>query len=192
MKHVSLKGIARTTGKKADVKSVRRQGLVPCNIYGQGIENISFSVDAKELALITNTPYSHIIDLEIEGQKHFAILHELQWHPITDAAMHVDFLKVAQDKPIAIDVPVSVTGHAEGVKLGGKLSVSVRKLRVSGLMDNLPDKIDIDVTSLSLGKQISAGDLHFDGYQIISPKSTLVCSVKATRASAAAAEETEE
>ena len=187
MKHIELKGVIREVGNKAVVKSIRKQGLVPCNIYGSGIENVLFTVSAKDLKSLTHTPNSYIVDLELnDGKKFKAVLHEVQWHPVTDEALHVDFLAISEDKPVVIDVPVIITGHSEGVKLGGKLLVSSRKLRISALIDDLPDSLEVDVTNLMIGKQIVAGDLHFDKIKIISPKATIICSVRATRATAQA------
>ncbi|MDD2292826.1 MAG: 50S ribosomal protein L25, partial [Bacteroidales bacterium] len=157
MKQITINGTPRVTGKKADVKSVRKGQRVPCVLYGQGIENVSFSVDEKDLSVITDTPYSHIINVNIEGKEQLAVIHEVQYNPVTDKAIHADFLAISSDKPVVIDVPIKVTGNAEGVKIGGKLSVSARKLRISGTIDKLPDDITIDVTSLQIGKQISAG-----------------------------------
>ena len=192
MKHINLQGKLRATGRKADVKGVRREERVPCVIYGNGMENVLFSVGAKELAVLTDTPFSHIIDLDIEGNKYLAKLQDIQWHPVTDKAIHVDFIALAEDKPVTISVPVKIVGNSEGVKQGGKLNVPTRKLKVSGTIDNLPDELPVDITNLGLGKQINAGDLKFDGFQIVSPKGTLVCAVRATRNSAAAAAETAE
>ena len=187
MKHSEVKGVIREVGNKAVVKSIRKQGLVPCNIYGSGIENVLFTVSAKDLKSLTHTPNSYIVDLELnDGKKFKAVLHEVQWHPVTDEALHVDFLAISEDKPVVIDVPVIITGHSEGVKLGGKLLVSSRKLRISALIDDLPDSLEVDVTNLMIGKQIVAGDLHFDKINIISPKATIICSVRATRATAQA------
>ena len=187
MKHIELKGAVREAGNKATVKSIRKQGLVPCNIYGAGIENVLFTVTAKDLKNITHTPNSYIIDLELDnGKKYLAVLHEVQWHPVTDEALHVDLLAIATDKPVVIDVPVIITGHSEGVKLGGKLLVSSRKLRVSALIDDLPDSLEVDTTNLMIGKQIVAGDLHYDKINIVSPKATIICSVRPTRATAQA------
>ena len=183
MKHIELKGQIREAGNKAAVKAVRRAGQVPCNIYGLGMENILFTIDAQDLKTITHTPNSYIIDLELnDGKKLYAVLHEVQYHPVTDEALHVDFLAVCEEKPVTIEVPVIVTGHSEGVKMGGKLLVSSRKLRVSAMMDKLPDILEVDSTSLKIGKQIVAGDLNFDGVTIVSPKATIICSVRPTRA----------
>ena len=183
MKHIELKGQVREAGSKAAVKAVRRAGLVPCNIYGLGIENILFTIDAQDLKAITHTPNSYIVDLELNnGTKMYAVLHEVQYHPVTDEALHVDFLTVTEDKPVTIEVPVKVVGHSEGVKMGGKLLVSSRKLRVSAMMENLPDVLEVDSTNLMIGKQIVAGDLNYEGVTIVSPKATIICSVRPTRA----------
>ena len=184
MKHIELKGTIREVGNKAAVKAIRKAGLVPCNIYGLGMENILFTIDAKDLKGITHTPNSYIIDLELnDGKKFYAVLHEVQWHPVTDEALHVDFLAVSEDKPVTIDVPVKITGHSEGVKMGGKLLVSSRKLRISAHLHDLPDLLEVDTTSLRIGKQIVAGDLHYESVTIVSPKATIICSVRPTRAS---------
>ena len=183
MKHIELKGQVREAGNKAAVKAVRRAGQVPCNIYGLGMENILFTIDAQDLKTITHTPNSYIIDLQLsDGRNGYAVIHEVQYHPVSDEPLHVDFLFVSEDKPVTIEVPVLVTGHAEGVKMGGKLLVSSRKLRVSAMMDKLPDILEVDSTPLKIGKQIVAGDLNYDGVTIVSPKATIICSVRPTRA----------
>ena len=183
MKHIELKGQIREAGNKAAVKAVRRAGQVPCNIYGLGIENVLFTVDAQDLKTITHTPNSYIIDLELSnGTKMYAVLHEVQYHPVSDEALHVDFLAVSEEKPVTIEVPVKVVGHSEGVKMGGKLLVSSRKLRVSAMMNMLPDVLEVDSTHLMIGKQIVAGDLNFEGVTIVSPRATIICSVRPTRA----------
>lgn len=184
MKQISISGKIRVAGNKQSIKTIRRAGLVPCNLYGAGMENVLFTVEAKDLKNITDTPNAYIVNIELEGKNYLAVLHETQWHPVTDAALHVDFLAVSEDKPVTINVPVVVTGHAEGVKLGGKLLVSSRKLKVSALMKDLPDTLEVDSTPLGIGKQIVAGDLHYENVTIVSPKATIICSVRPTRASA--------
>jgi large subunit ribosomal protein L25 len=178
--------------KKADVKNIRRADRVPCVLYGQGVENTSFSVDAQDLKAITHTPYSYIINLNIDGKKQLAKFQAVQYHPVTDKAIHVDFLAISADKPVTIDVPVVITGSSEGVKMGGKLMVHSRKLSVRGLINELPDDLKVDVTNLQLGKQIYAGNLSFDKVQIVSPKNTLICAVRLTRSAIAAAAAKEE
>ena len=187
MQQSTLKGTNREIGNKALVKAVRRDNLVPCVYYGNGVENTVFSVALKDLETILNTPNSYIIEIDIEGKKQLAVLQAVQFHPVTDKPLHVDFLAIQEDKPVTINIPVVITGNSIGVRQGGKLMVSTRKLKVSGMMKDLPDTLPVDITELNLGKQIVAGDLHYDNIQIMSPKATIVCSVKMTRAAASAA-----
>ena len=190
MQHFSLKGEIRKVGNKAVLKAFRRQGLVPCNLYGPGIENVLFTVSEKELNGAIYTPKSHIIDLELsDGRSFTAVFHELQFHPVADNCLHVDFLAVDEKKPIAIDVPLNLEGHPVGVQAGGKFTQLCRKLRVSALMKDLPDQLDIDITPLGLDKRLTAGDLKFDGITILSDKNTIICRVATTRAMQQAAAE---
>ena len=160
MQHFELKGQIRQVGNKAVIKAFRKQGLVPCNLYGGGMDNVLFTVDAKELRALTNTPKSYIVDLVLDGKQKFnAVLHELQFHPVNDNCLHVDFLAVNETKPIVIDVPLNITGHPKGVQAGGKFTQSARSLKVCALMKDLPDQLDIDVTPLELDKRMVAGDL---------------------------------
>lgn len=189
MQHFELKGQVRQVGNKAVIKAFRKQGLVPCNLYGNGIENILFTVNAKELKAVTDTPKSFIIDLVLDnGKTYTAVLHELQFHPVNDSCLHVDFLAVDEQKPIAINVPLVITGHAVGVQKGGKFVQSLRALRISAKMEQLPDDLTIDITSLDIDKRIKAGDLKFEGINILTNKDAIICTVRATRNSAAAAE----
>ena len=186
MQHFELKGQIRQAANKAVIKAFRRQGLVPCNLYGLGMENVLFTVDAKDLKGLTNTPQSFIVDLTLDNGKSFtAVLHELQWHPVSDVCLHVDFLAVDQVKPIAIEVPVAISGHAAGVQRGGKFYQLVRKVKVSAVMKNLPDELPIDITPLQLDQQFKAGDFKVDNVTILTPKGTVICGVKSTRNSVA-------
>ena len=189
MKHFALKGEIRQKGNKAVLKAFRRQGLVPCNLYGLGMDNVLFTVSEKELKGLTHTPASYIVDLELDGKVYTAVAHEYQWHPVEDSCLHADFLAVNEEKPIAINVPLNITGHPVGVQAGGKFTQSARTLKVCALMKDLPDQLDIDVTPLELDKRMVAGDLKFEGIQIISDKNTIICSVKTTRAMQQAAAE---
>ena len=191
MQHFELKGQTRKVGNKAVIKAFRREGLVPCNLYGLGLENVLFTVNAKELKALTDTPKSYIVDLVLDGgAPQTAILHELQWHPVTDTCLHVDFLAVDEKKPIAISVPLVITGHAKGVQQGGKFYQNVRSLRISAQMKDLPDEITVDITPLGLDKRIKASDIQVKNVAVISDKDTIICGVKTTRnVTAAAAEE---
>lgn len=189
MKHFELKGQIRQVGNKAVIKAFRRQGLVPCNLYGQGLDNVLFTVNDRDLQGLLNTPASYIVDLVLDGKTYTAVVHELQFHPVKDNCLHVDFLAVNETKPIVIAVPLNITGHPKGVQAGGKFTQSARSLKVCALMKDLPDQLDIDVTPLELDKRMVAGDLKFEGIQIISDKNTIICSVKTTRAMQQAAAE---
>ena len=193
MKHFELNGKIREVGNKAVIKAIRRQGLVPCNLYGQGIENVLFTVSERDLMGITNTPASYIIDIKLDnGQTYMAVVHELQFHPVKDNCLHVDFLAVSEDKPIAIKVPIVVSGHPVGVQKGGKFVLVSRAIRISALMKDLPDTLNVDVTSLDIEKRIVAGDIKLEGVSVVSPKDTIICTVKATRNMTQAADENAE
>lgn len=186
MKHFVLKGQVREVGNKAVIKEYRKQGLVPCNIYGSGVENILFTVTEKDLKGLTDTPASYIVDLELSnGQKYNAVIHELQYHPVKDNCLHADFLAVNEEKPISIMVPITITGHAVGVRAGGKFYKLVRELKVSALMKDLPDELVINIDKLQIGKRIVAGDLKYENVNVVSPKATIICTVKSSRQVAA-------
>lgn len=186
MKHFVLKGQVREVGNKAVIKEYRKQGLVPCNIYGSGVENILFTVTEKDLKGLTDTPTSYIVDLELSnGQKYNAVIHELQYHPVKDNCLHADFLAVNEEKPISIMVPITITGHAAGVRAGGKFYKLVRELKVSALMKDLPDELVINIDKLQIGKRIVAGDLKYENVNVVSPKGTIICTVKSSRQVAA-------
>ena len=186
MQHFTLNGQIRQAANKAVIKAFRRQGLVPCNLYGLGLENVLFTVDAKALKGLTHTPKSYIVDLVLDnGQAYTAILHELQWHPVTDECLHVDFLAVDETKPIAINVPVTISGHAAGVQRGGKFYQILREVKVCATMANLPDELPIDVSPLNLDQQFKAGDLKVENVTILTQKGAVICGVKSTRNSVA-------
>ena len=189
MKHFALDGTIRQKGNKAVIKAFRRQGLVPCNLYGLGMDNILFTVKEKELMGLTNTPNSYIVDLNLDGKVYTAVAHEYQWHPVADNCLHVDFLAVNDQKPIAIDVPLNLQGHPVGVQAGGKFTQLLRKVRVSALMKDLPDQLDVDITPLGLDKRMTAGELKYDGITVLTDKNAIICRVKTTRAMQQAAAE---
>lgn len=189
MKHFALKGEIRQKGNKAVLKAFRAQGLVPCNLYGNGMENILFTVSEKDLKGLTHTPASYIVDLNLGDKVYTAVGHEFQWHPVDDNCLHADFLAVDEKKPIVISVPLNVFGHPKGVQAGGKFTQHARSLKVCALMKDLPDQLDVDSSDLELDKRMVAGDLKFEGIQIVSDKNTIICSVKTTRAMQQAAAE---
>ena len=189
MKHFQLNGQIREKGNKAVIKAFRRQGLVPCNLYGAGVDNILFTVNEKDLMGLTHTPASYIVDLNLDGKEYTAVAHEYQWHPVDDNCLHVDFLAVNDKKPIVMSVPLNIFGHPKGVQAGGKFVQLARSLKVKALVKDLPDQLDIDVTPLELEKRLTAGELHYEGVQIVSDKNTIICRVNATRAMQQAAAE---
>ncbi len=194
MKTIDIKATKRPESGKKATNAVRNAGRVPCVIYGGG-ESTPFSIDEKELKQLIYTPNSYIINFDIDGSKETGVMREVQFHPVREQVLHIDFFKVVPGKPVVVDVPVRLTGNSEGVKAGGKLMLSKRKLRIQGEMDKLPDEIVVDVTDLGLGKTVFVGDLSSDDYIFLTPATTAVCAVKVTRAArgaAAAAEAAEE
>ena len=198
MKEISVSGEKRaTTGKKA-AKELRKEGLVPCNLYGEkkgenGLpEAVAFAIPAAQLRKVIYSPNVYVVNLTISGEAHKAVIKELQFHPTTDAVLHVDFFEVNETKPITIGTPVKLTGHAQGVRDGGRLSQAVRQLNVTAPYKQIPEILEIDVTELKLGKAIKVAELNFEGLEIATPAQVVVCSVKATRASRSAAAAAEE
>lgn len=193
MKEIELTGKVRTDlGKKAS-KQLRKEGLVPCNLYGEKKDEngkpvaFSFVSPMSELRKIVYTPHIYVIKLVIDGEVHTAVMKELQFHPVTDALLHVDFYEVNEQKPITIGVPVKLNGLAQGVRDGGRINLSIRKINVTAPFQIIPEHLDIDVTNLQLGKSIKVGELSFEGLSLATPAEVVVCSVKATRASKSAA-----
>jgi len=193
MKEISVSGQKRAEiGKKAS-KLQRKEGLIPCNLYGEkksenGLpEAFAFVAPFSELRKAVYTPHIYVVNLNIDGVEHKAVLKELQFHPTTDALLHVDFYEVNETKPITIGIPVKLNGLAQGVRDGGRINLSIRKINVTAPYKNIPEVLDIDVTNLQLGKSIKVAELSFEGLEIATPAEVVVCSVKATRASRSAA-----
>ncbi len=193
MKEINVSGQKRSDlGKKAS-KLLRKEGLVPCNLYGEkkgengAPEAFSFAAPMSELRKIVYTPHIYVIKLIIDGEEHTAVLKELQFHPVTDALLHVDFYEVNDQKPITIGIPVKLCGLAQGVRDGGRMNLSIRKIAVTAPYQQIPEHLDIDVTALKLGKSIKVGELSFEGLEIATGKDVVVCSIKSTRNSRSAA-----
>ncbi len=193
MKEISINGQMRSDfGKKAS-RDFRRDGLVPCVVYG--VEKTAegapvakaFTVSQKELAKVLYTPNVYIVNINLDGQVVKAVVKDLQCDYVTDRPIHVDFYQVTEDKPVVMEIPVKLNGLAEGVKAGGKLVLNVRKLKVKGLYTNFPDTLDIDVTPLGLGKSMKVAALSYDNIELVTSKEVVVCAVRMTRAARAAA-----
>ena len=192
MKEISLNGQKReTVGKKAS-KLMRKEGLVPCNLYGEERVDgkpvaLAFAIPMTDLRKAIYTPHIYIVNLNIDGEAHKAVIKELQFHPVTDAVLHIDFYEINDTKDITIGIPVKLNGLAQGVRDGGKISLSIRKIDVKAPYQRIPEQLDIDVTDLQLGKSIKVGQLSFEGLELVTSPDVVVCSVKATRASRSAA-----
>ena len=188
MKTLEIKATKRADFGKKAAKAFRREGQIPCIMYGGG-EEVAFTVDTKAVKPLIYTPNSYIVELDIDGKIEKAVMREVQFHPVREQILHIDFYRVQEGKPVAIAIPVRLTGNAEGVKVGGKLALSARKLTVKAMVDQLPDEIVVDVTPLKVGQTIFVCDLQFEGLQFVTPATTAVCAVRVTRASRAASQQ---
>ena len=186
MKTVVIKGQKRETVGKKEAKKLRAQEIVPAVLYG-GEEVIHFAIPFSELRSLIYTPNVYLINLDIEGETYPAIMQDIQWHPVEEQVLHVDFFKIEADKPIKIEVPVTVSGHAKGIQEGGKLSKNLRRLKVKALAKDLPDTINIDVTELSIGQSIKVGEVEAGNLELLDTKSNVIVAVTITRAAKSAA-----
>src|SRR5690554_4406131 len=183
MKTFELKGEIRDGFGKKAAKSYRSEGLIPCVVYGgHGNENLNFVIKQGAVRNLIYTPEVFLVNLDLGEKKMQAILKEVQFHPVKEQILHIDFLHVFEDKPVVIEIPVRLKGLAAGVKAGGKLSLDLRKLRVRALAANLPEELVINVEKLALGKSIQVGDLNFEGLELLNAKNAVVCRVQVTRA----------
>jgi large subunit ribosomal protein L25 len=181
MKEFELNGSLRTeTGKKV-AKQLRKDENIPAVLYG-GEKNVLFSVSERDIKGLIYTPDVHLVNLNINKKVYKAIIQELQFHPVSDKVIHIDFFQVYEDKRMTIALPVKLEGSAEGVKEGGKLTLTTKKLRVNGLVKDLPETLRVNVTDMGLGKSRIVGDLNFDKFEIVDPKTTVIATVKLTRA----------
>ena len=211
MKVFQLSAQPRTDlGKKA-AKALRQQNMIPAVLNGGKIIDLPFAATLKagekivEIGngkglittdlVVTNeavrkliyTPEIFAIELEINGEKRMAVLKDLQFHPVKDNILHIDLLEVFPEKPVTIEVPVKLEGHAEGVKAGGKLTLSMKKLKVRAPYTAIPERLIINVDSLGLGKTLQVGELNFEGLELVNAKNAVVCAVQLTRAARGAA-----
>ena len=183
MKHFNLSATVRKAdqlGKKA-TKGLRREGLVPVVLYGDG-ETQHLVVKSDDINKLIYTPDIFLIELDVEGKLIKAVLKEVQFHPVSDKTLHADLYEVSEDKPIVMSVPVVLNGHAVGVRAGGKLVREKRNLRVRAVYDKIPENLVIDVTNLKLGKTIQVHELSFEGLELVDAPQAVVCAVKQTRA----------
>ncbi len=215
MKKFQLKAEARENlGKKA-VKELRKEGKIPAVLNGgklvelpyngtleageklveldakRGIITTDIAVNAEDVRKLIYTPEIFEIDLELNGKVRKAVMKDLAFQPVKDTVLHIDFLEVYPDKPIVMEVPVKIEGHAEGVKAGGKLQLSMRKLKVKAIYTEIPEQLVVNVDNLGLGKSLAVGDLHFEGLELMNAKNAVVCAVQLTRAARGAAAKAE-
>ena len=182
MKKFELKGEIRSDFGKKAANSLRSKNLIPCNVYGgKDSENISFSVKNGDILKLIYTPDVFVVNLTLGDREMKAVIKEVQFHPVKDQAIHIDFLHVYDKIPVVVDIPVRLIGLAPGVKAGGKLTADLRKLKAKALYNDLPETLDIDVTKLKLGKSIQVGQLKFKNVEILNPNEAVVCRVQTTR-----------
>ncbi|MCQ2375871.1 MAG: 50S ribosomal protein L25/general stress protein Ctc [Salinivirgaceae bacterium] len=187
MKTVEVKAsVRKELGKKA-TRALRAEGKVPCSLYG-GESAQSIAVPVESFRALIYTPDICTVNLDVDGKVCKAILKDVQYHPVTDEIEHVDFLEVSDSKPVVMSVPVVLNGLADGVKKGGKLVLKLRKIKTKGLINAIPDTLDIDVTSLDLGKSVKIQDLNYEGLELMEAKNVVVCTVKLTRNAISAAQ----
>lgn len=191
MKSVSISGSPRENVGKKDAKAQRNQGMIPCVIYG-GKEQKTFVVEESQFRGILYTPEVKYAELNIGGQMHKAIVQDCQFHPITDNLLHVDFLEVVDNKPITIEIPFKIKGTSPGVLKGGSLHKRVRKLKVRGLLENIPEDITADISNLDIEDVIRIGDISLENLSIIDNPNKVVVSVNQTRNVVAGEEEAAE
>ncbi|MDR2815532.1 MAG: 50S ribosomal protein L25/general stress protein Ctc [Proteiniphilum sp.] len=192
MKTFELKGEIRDDFGKKAARAYRSEGQIPCVVYGgHGEENVNFVVKQGDVRKLIYTPEVFLVNLDLGKKKLQAIIKELQFHPVKDAILHVDFLHVVETAPVVIEIPVRLTGLAAGVRAGGKLSLDIRKLKVKALPPKLPEELVVNVEKLELGKSIQVGQLHFDDVEILNAKNAVVCRVQLTRAARGAAAKAE-
>ena len=186
MKTFKLEGksreiIARSADQKRALKAMRKNDEIPAVLYG-GEKVVHFAVTNDAVRKLVYTPEIFVVELTIDGETTMAIMKDIQFHPVSDKILHMDFLAVNKEKAVEMEVPVALEGHAEGVKAGGKLTLQMRKLRVKAIYDQIPEKLVINVDNLGLGKTMQVGALHFEGLEVMNAKNAVVCAVQLTRA----------
>ncbi|WP_019670513.1 50S ribosomal protein L25/general stress protein Ctc [Eudoraea adriatica] len=192
MKSITIKGSEReSVGKKA-TKALRNAGKVPCVVYG-GEKPLHFSADELAFKNLVYTPNAHTVKVDLDkGEKIKAVMQDIQFHPVTDRILHIDFYQLFDDKEVTMDIPVRLQGNSPGVRNGGRLLFRNRKLTITALPDNLPDFFDVDINSLKIGDNILVESLLSDDFTILQPDSTVVVQVKTARAAIEVEEEGEE
>jgi large subunit ribosomal protein L25 len=185
MKTIGIKGSVRQSIGKKSTKELRKNGMVPCVLYG-GEEVIHFQAEESEFRKIIYTPKVFLLDIDVDGTVYKGILQDIQFHPVVEQILHIDFLKISDDKHVKIDIPVRTEGYAKGIQQGGALKLNLRTLRVKALAKDLPDEIVVDVTELALGQSTRVSDVSIEGIELLNTPSVPVATVSITRAARAA------
>jgi len=192
MKVIALKGDVRDGLGKSATKKVRKEGKVPCVIYGKN-ENLNFSVYQADFKHLVYTPNTFLVQVSVGGNVKLAKVQELQFHPVSEDIIHADFYEVDDKSPLSISVPVKIVGNSPGVIAGGKLQLKIKKLNVSGLISDLPEFIEVDINDLEIGKSVKVKDIQVDKLQLLDSENNSIVSCVVTRAARSAADgETEE
>jgi large subunit ribosomal protein L25 len=181
MKAISISGSPRENVGKKDAKLNRKKGLIPCVVYG-GKDQIHFTVEEDSFGPLIFTPFTFSVNLTIEGKEFHAVLQETQFHKVTGSILHVDFLEIDPVKPVVLSIPVIFTGVPQGVLKGGKLVKKFRKLKVRGLISEMPDDISVDLTHLEILDTCKISDLKIENLELLDPKNSVIAFVKSTRA----------
>ena len=188
MKSITIKGSEReNVGKKA-TKAVRDAGMVPCVIYG-GNQPVHFVADERAFKDLVYTPNAHTVVIELNGTSYNVIMQDIQFHPVSDKILHIDFFQLSDDKEIIMEVPVKVTGTSPGVLLGGVLRLNQRRLKVKALPKNLPDFVEASISELQMGNKLYVTKLETNNFKLMHPDNTVVCQVRISRAAMKAAQE---
>ncbi|MDB4533556.1 50S ribosomal protein L25 [Vicingaceae bacterium] len=190
MKSVALSGNKRAERGTSNANILRKEDKIPAVIYG-GKENVHFTVNSVKFDKIINTPEVYFVDLDVDGAKFKAIIKDVQFHPVTDRVLHIDFLEVDEKKSLKIRIPVTLTGRSKGVANGGTLKNPIKAIRVSGLPSAIPENIAIDITDLKIGDSIKIGELDVPGLTFDGADNAVVVGVKMSRNVVADQEEAE-
>jgi large subunit ribosomal protein L25 len=182
MKTIEIKAVSRDQFGKKGANSLRAEGNVPCVMYREK-ENLHFFAHQNAFRGLVYSPDVFLVNLIVDGKSYNAVMKDLQFHPVSDLLLHIDFMQVYDDKPVIIDIPLLITGVSPGVKAGGKLKVKRRNLKVKGLVKDLPEHLTIDISNLEIGQSVKIGDLSYEKLEIIDLKRAMLVSVEVSRVS---------
>ena len=180
MKTLEIKGALREGLGKKESKDLRKQGIIPCVMYG-GEKNLHFSSHENQFKKLIYTPDVFLVKLEVDGQTFDAVMQDIQFHPVSDNILHIDFVQVFPDKKVTVNLPVTLTGSSVGIRAGGKLRQRRRALKVNGLIKDMPDRLEVDLSDLDIGESMKVGDLSYDNLDVLDPARAMVVGVVSSR-----------